>query len=46
MFSASDIFLLLAYARTGTNLQENANDNGNNTDDNLWSVGNPSKVNY
>jgi hypothetical protein len=43
MFSASDNFWLLAYARTGTNLQENANNNNGN-DGIPRTVGNPSIV--
>ena len=46
MFSASNKFLLLAYARTGTNLQENANNNNNNGNDGIPTVGNPSIVTY
>ena len=34
------------YARTGTNLRQSADDNDNNTNNSLWSVTNPSKVNY
>jgi hypothetical protein len=45
MFSTSNNFLLLAYARTGTNLQENANNN-NNGNDGIPTVGNPSIVTY
>jgi hypothetical protein len=34
------------YMRTGTNLRQSADDNDNNAANDLWSVGNPSKVNY
>jgi hypothetical protein len=46
MFSASDNFLLFAYTRTGTNLQENADNGNNNGDDGIRSVDNPSIVTY
>jgi hypothetical protein len=46
MFSASDNFLLFAYARTGTNLQENAKNDNDNGDDGIRSVDNPSIVTY
>jgi hypothetical protein len=44
MFSASNNFLLLAYARTGTNLQENADNDNDNGDDGIRSVDNPSSI--
>jgi hypothetical protein len=34
------------YARTGMNLRQSADDNDKNTNKSLWSVTNPSKVNY
>jgi hypothetical protein len=46
MFSASNNFLLFAYAGTGTNLQENADNDNDNGDDGICSVNNPSIVTY
>jgi hypothetical protein len=42
MFLASDNFLLFAYARTATNLQENADNDNDNGDNVIRSVDNPS----
>jgi hypothetical protein len=42
----SDNFLLLAYARPGINLQQNANDDNDNGDNGIRSVGDPSIVTY
>jgi hypothetical protein len=35
-----------SYTRAGINLRRSANNNGQNADDDIWSVGNPSKVDY
>jgi hypothetical protein len=35
-----------SYTRPGIDLQGSANNNGQNADNDIWSVGNPSKVDY